>query len=145
MNGILGGLKTKSRLKVRDRISGFLPIQGSSSGWKSVGHPNSFLVPLKNGHLWSFERIYEIQGGPYNFHIIIHGWSRKLLIPCPTPYKQCTESSWQFRVQSAVQSPVGSSESSTEWGVCKVWDKHFFRSLRQTFFRWSETDIFLVV
>ena len=91
-NGILGDLKTKSRLKDRDRISGFLPIQGSSSGRKSAGHPNSFLVPLKNSHLWSFKRLYEIWGGPGNLHIIIHGCSQKLSIRRPTPYKQSAES-----------------------------------------------------
>ena len=122
VNGILGGLKTKSMLKVRDRISGFLPIQGSSSEWKSAGHPKSFLVPLKNSHLWSFKRLYEIRGGPGNLHIIIHGHSQKLSIPHPTLYKQSAE-----RIQSSVQS----AESETEI-FSAVQDRHFWGEKRTT-------------
>ena len=97
MIGILGGLNTKSRLKVRDRTSGFLPIQGSSS----AGYPNSFLVPLNNSHLWSFKRLYEIRDGPGNLHIIINGRSSKLSIPHLTPYEQSAE---RFKVQNSVRS-----------------------------------------
>ena len=85
---ILDGLK-KSWLKVRERISGFLLMQGSSPGWKSAGHPNSFLVPLKNSHLLSLKRLYEIWGGPGYLHI--YGRTQKLSIPRPTPYKQSAE------------------------------------------------------
>ena len=133
-NEILGGLKTKSRLKVRDRISEFLPIQGSSSERKSAGHPNSFLVPLKNSHLWSFKILYEIRGGPGNLYIIIHGRSQKLSIPHPTPYKQSAErfnweSSRQLRVQCGAQSRQFSSRQQLKR------DQHIFRR--------SEIDISL--
>ena len=88
--------------------------------WVKINEASKFtLVPLKNSHLWSSKRLYEIRGGAGNLHIIIHRRSQKLSIAWPTPYKQSAESSRQFRVQC---------------GVCRVldrhflavWDKHFF-------------------
>ena len=40
---------------IKGGISGFLPIQGSSSDRKSAGASKFILAPLKNSHLWCFK------------------------------------------------------------------------------------------
>ena len=89
VNGILGGLKMKSKPKVRDKISRFFfRLKRSLSGRNSAGNPNSVLVPLKKSHLQSFK---DYMMGPGNLHIIIYRRGQELSILRPTPYKQSAE------------------------------------------------------
>ena len=47
VNGILGGLRTKSRPKVWEKISRFSRLKWTMAVENSAGNPNSFLVPLE--------------------------------------------------------------------------------------------------
>ena len=91
VNGILGGLRTKSRPKVRDKKSGLFPTQVISV-WTKLSEESKFIfIATSKEPSTEFWRLYKIPGGPGNLHIIIHGCSQKLSIPGPTPYKQSAE------------------------------------------------------
>ena len=47
VNRILGGLRSKSRPKVRDKVSRFSRLKRMMAAENSTGNPNSFFVPLE--------------------------------------------------------------------------------------------------
>ena len=57
VNMILGGLRTKSRPMVRDKINRFCLTQVVAAE-NSAENPNSFLVPLEKQSPAEFQRLY---------------------------------------------------------------------------------------
>ena len=85
------------------KISEFFRLKWYLSGQNTTGHQNSFLVPLKNGHLEVLRYYTKYRRGPGNLHIIIHGRNQKLSIPRPNPYKQCAETIRQLPLELRAQ------------------------------------------